>query len=188
MLIVGTESKDIFLLEPSGMAIKKKITLKSVPCFIESTGQFDVDYRLYAACRDGKVYVIRNSEIMTDQVFSIESKPVGLLLFDKQVVIAGMNNSMHSFYLKGKKNFHITLPSNIVDIAKLEVKRTQQGGSGQCVIIALGNGEIRLYNPKDKNLIHILKIDVSILFINILGACQRFKIWDIRKRGRMSDY
>jgi Bardet-Biedl syndrome 1 protein len=35
MLILGTESKDIFILESNGIAIKKKITgLKSVPCFI----------------------------------------------------------------------------------------------------------------------------------------------------------
>jgi Ciliary BBSome complex subunit 1 len=35
LLIVGTESKDLYVLDNSGMAIKKKITgLKSVPCFI----------------------------------------------------------------------------------------------------------------------------------------------------------
>ncbi len=84
-----------------------------------------MDYKLYIACRDGKVYVIKNNEVMTDQVFSIESKPVGLLLFEKQVVIAGMNSSLHSFYLKGKKNFQLTLPSTIVDIDKLDAKRTQ---------------------------------------------------------------
>jgi Bardet-Biedl syndrome 1 protein len=84
-----------------------------------------VDHRIYVACRDGKVYVIKNGEIMPDPVFSIESKPVGLLLFEKQLVIAGMNSSLHSFYLKGKKNFALTMPSNIVDISKIEVKRSQ---------------------------------------------------------------
>jgi Bardet-Biedl syndrome 1 protein len=125
MLVVGTESKDVFILENNGLAIKKQINIKSVPSFIVAYGQFDVDYKLYIACRDGKVYVIKNNEVMTDQVFSIESKPVGLLLFEKQVVIAGMNSSLHSFYLKGKKNFQLTLPSTIVDIDKLDAKRTQ---------------------------------------------------------------
>lgn len=150
------------------MAIKKQITLKAVPTFIECTGQFDVDYRIYAACRDGKIYVIRQGEI-TDQIFSIECKPVGLLLFEKQIVVAGMNNTLHSFYLKGKKNFTLNLPAAIVDIRRLDVKRTQQTTNGSCVIAALNNGEIRLYNPKDKNLIHILKNEVSILMSEIIG-------------------
>ena len=106
MLVLGTESKDIFILETNGMSIKKKISgLKSVPCFIQATGQHDVDYRIYAACRDGRVYLIRNGEVVPDFVYTVESKPVGMLIFDKQVVIAGMNNTIHSFYLKGKKNF-----------------------------------------------------------------------------------
>jgi len=71
-----------------------------------------------------------------------------------------MNNTLHSFFLKGKKNFTLGLPAPVIDIAKLEVKRSQTGG-GQCVIVALGNGEVRLYNPKDKNLIHIMKTEVS---------------------------
>jgi Bardet-Biedl syndrome 1 protein len=106
MLIVGTESRDLYILETSGMSIKKNISgLKSVPCFLQTSGQFDVEYRIYVACRDGKVYLIKNGEIANEIVYSIESKPVGMLIFEKQVVIAGMNNTMHSFYLKGKKNF-----------------------------------------------------------------------------------
>jgi hypothetical protein len=52
------------------------------------------------------------------------------------------------------------MPSSILDITKLEVKRTQSSQQGQCVIVALSNGEIRLYNPKEKNLINVLKLDV----------------------------
>ncbi len=83
-LILGTESRDILILESNGMAIKKKITgLKSVPCFIQATGQYDVDHRIYVACRDGKVYLIKNGEVVPDFVYTIESKPVGMLIFEK---------------------------------------------------------------------------------------------------------
>jgi Bardet-Biedl syndrome 1 protein len=84
MLVVGSESKEVCVLEPSGMGIKKKIVgLKSVPCFMQTTGQFDVEYRIYVACRDGKVYLIRNGEIVNEIIYSIESKPVGMLIFEK---------------------------------------------------------------------------------------------------------
>ena len=75
-----------------------------------------------------------------------------------------MNNTLHSFYLKGKKNFNIQTPAGIIDLAKLDIKRTQQSTSGNCVLIALNNSEIRLYSPKDKNLIHIHKNEVRLIF------------------------
>ena len=193
MLIIGTESRDILVLESTGMAIKKKITgLKSVASFIQATGQFDVDYRIYVACRDGRVYLIKNGEVVPDFTYTIESKPMGMLIFDKQVVIAGMNNTLHSFYLKGKKNFQILMPSPILDICKLEVKRTAASstGTGQCVIVCLANSELRLYNPKDKNLIHILKTDVTKIqqnYLTHLGSCQWRPVRYIWKRGRMHD-
>lgn len=155
------------------MAIKKKISgLKSVPCFIQATGQFDVDHRIYVACRDGRVYIIRNGEVVPDLIYSIESKPVGMLIFEKQVIIAGMNNTLHSFYHKGKKNFQMLLPAPILDICKLEVKRTaaSSSGIGQCVIVCLANSELRLYNPKDKNMIDILKTDVNQK-ISVVNSC-----------------
>lgn len=78
---------------------------------------------MFVACRDGKIYVIRNGEL-TDQIFSIESKPVGLIIFEKQVIVAGMNSTIHSFFMKGKKNFTITMPAPITNICKMELKRT----------------------------------------------------------------
>jgi len=90
------------------MVVKKQITLKAgvTPAFIQCQGLFDVEYKIFVACRDGQVIVIRNGEV-TDQVFRIEGRPLGMLLFEKQVVIAGMNSCLYGFYLKGKKNFSL---------------------------------------------------------------------------------
>ena len=140
------------------------------------------------------MYLIRNGEVVPEFVYTIESKPVGMLIFEKQVVIAGMNNTLHSFYLKGKKNFQLLMPCPIIDICKLEVKRTaaSSSGIGQCVIVCLANSELRLYNPKDKNLIHILKTEVillsSLLMSCDLGTCQRIAIWYIWQRRGMHDF
>ena len=56
MLLVGTEHQELILLEPNGLGIKLKIELRSVPVFILATGTFDVEYRIFVACRDGRVY------------------------------------------------------------------------------------------------------------------------------------
>jgi Bardet-Biedl syndrome 1 protein len=73
-------------------------------------GQLDVDYRIYVACRDGKVYQIKNGAV-EDKYFNIDCKPVGMALLEKTLVIAGMNNMVTSFYLKGKRNFAIQMPA-----------------------------------------------------------------------------
>ena len=65
--------------------------MKSVPVFIVAEGQFDVEYRIFVACRDGRVYQIRAGKVQ-EQEIAIESKPVGLVRLDKQIVIAGMDN------------------------------------------------------------------------------------------------
>jgi len=52
--------------------------------------------------------IIRNG-ILSEQFFRIESKPIGFLRFDKQLIIAGMNQTLNSFYMKGKKNYSITM-------------------------------------------------------------------------------
>lgn len=60
MLVVGTEQGSIHFLAPSGNEIKNTIQLGSVPVSIVCEGQYDVDYKCYAACRSGKILVINN--------------------------------------------------------------------------------------------------------------------------------
>lgn len=38
MLVLGTEQRNVFILDQTGMSIKKTMLLKSVPTFIETTG------------------------------------------------------------------------------------------------------------------------------------------------------
>lgn len=42
-LLIGTESKHLIVMEPSGMKEKKRYLLPSVPVFIQPSGQLDVD-------------------------------------------------------------------------------------------------------------------------------------------------
>ena len=60
---------------------------------------------------------------MIDREIAIESKPVGLVKFDKSIVIAGMDKTLQCFYLKGKKSFSITMPAEICTITKMEHSR-----------------------------------------------------------------
>ena len=112
-----------------------------------------MDHRILVVGRDGKVHIVKSGELQAS-TYDIESKPVGVVQQDKSVVIAGMNKMIHSFYSKGKKNYSIYLPSPVSCIEGMEMSR-QKGA--KCILAALMNGEVRMYNGKV--LISILKTD-----------------------------
>ena len=113
MLLVGTEHQQLIVLEPSGQKFRKEIKLKSVPVFILAHGQYEIDYRIFVACRDGRVYQIKQDKVL-EQEIAIESKPIGLVKFEKSIVIAGMDNTVQSFYLKGKKNWSLVIAKSAI--------------------------------------------------------------------------
>lgn len=100
-LLLCNENKELIIMEASGIKVKNTIKLPSVGVFMETVGQYDVDGRVFIACRDGKIYVVKGG-ILTTQVYDIESKPVGMTYVEKSIVVAGMNNVISSYYGKGK--------------------------------------------------------------------------------------
>ncbi|XP_067400512.1 Bardet-Biedl syndrome 1 protein-like [Emydura macquarii macquarii] len=58
-LVIGTENADVLILEPEAFTILAKMMLPHVPAFLDVMGQFDVEYRVTVACRDGNIYILR---------------------------------------------------------------------------------------------------------------------------------
>ena len=105
LIIVGTENKELLVLEKTGLSVLNTIKLKAVPVFMVSVGAYQVDYKIFVACRNGCTYQIKNGNISNSFQVHIESKPTGLLKLDKTVVVSGMNQNLYSFYNKGRINF-----------------------------------------------------------------------------------
>jgi hypothetical protein len=63
-LCIGTESRQVVILDPQGFSIVVKAVLPSVPAFICVTGMLEVDYRVVCACRDGRIYTIKNGQLL----------------------------------------------------------------------------------------------------------------------------
>lgn len=59
--------------------------------FVVTQGCYDIDYRIFVACRNGNTYQIKNGTISNSFKLHIESKPTGLVKLDKTIVISGMN-------------------------------------------------------------------------------------------------
>lgn len=138
--MVGTENREILILENNGMSIARVINLKAVPVYLAIQGSIEVEYKIFVACRNGYTYQIKNGKLSNRFVIHIESKPVGLLKLEKTIILAAMNRNIYSFFNKGRINFTKQMPAEITDICQMEPM--------QCILVALNNGEIRLYNDK----------------------------------------
>jgi hypothetical protein len=122
-LVIGTESGSILILESTGMEVKQEITIPSVAVFFCVEGTVEVDCKIFVACRDGNVYCYSKEKLNPAPVISIDSKPLGMIKMERTIILAGMDNAIHSFYLKGKKNFSVQLKTEIVAIEKLQTER-----------------------------------------------------------------
>lgn len=93
ILLVGTENKDVLFIDPVRFEVILALKLPSVPCMLSTSGCYDVDFRLWVATREAKVYLIRNKELM-GIVIELESYPVSLIMVDNRLWIACNNKSL----------------------------------------------------------------------------------------------
>jgi len=108
------------------------------------------------ACRDGHIYTIRNNEL-SGLVIELESQPCGLVRTAKNILVGCMNNVVHNFHVKGKKNYSLYMPAAIQCMEALDIVRVR---TVKCLIVALANGELRVYN--EKNLVSVYTMNDAV--------------------------
>ena len=77
-LVLGTESQNLFILDPEAFTILCSVQLVSVPVCLSVTGLYDVEYRILVACRNGAIYTVKRGTKVA--VLSME--------LDTQVIIS----------------------------------------------------------------------------------------------------
>ncbi|XP_013780434.1 Bardet-Biedl syndrome 1 protein homolog, partial [Limulus polyphemus] len=143
-LVLGTENKDVYVLEPDAFTILAAMTVPSVPAFLNVTGLFDVEYRIIVACRDGILYTLKRGFKTGRLCVELLSQPVGLLRVKNTVVVGCMDQTLSCFSMKGRNLWTIKLESSIVAMETIDI--TYLGI--QLIVIALSNGLIQLYQDK----------------------------------------
>lgn len=143
-LVVGSESKEIFILDPEAFTILSRNTVKSVPAFLNISGLFDVDFRIMIACRDAKVYQLKKGTGAAKLAFEMQSPIVGLERVGKNIAVGCMDKSITCFTTKGKKLWAIHLPGQITTMTVLNHKAKGY----KALMVALDNAEVRVYRDK----------------------------------------
>jgi Bardet-Biedl syndrome 1 protein len=108
------------------------------------------------ACRDGNVHSIKESG-PSGIVIELESMPCGLVRIDKSILVGCMSNAVHSFSLRGKKQYSLYLPDPISCMELLQLSKTR---TAKALIVGMASGEVRLYN--DKHLVASLRISEPV--------------------------
>ena len=140
-LVLGTENKQILLVNASKSEIVKRIPIDGVPAFVCCFGVHRVDYRIIVATRSGKVCSIKNGKtVRGGGLVNLESPPCGLLgVGSKTVVLGCRDRSVHSYSVKGRQNFTFQVDGNITSMANFE--RNEREG----FFLGLSTGEVSLY-------------------------------------------
>ncbi|XP_017348265.1 Bardet-Biedl syndrome 1 protein isoform X1 [Ictalurus punctatus] len=150
-LVIGTESQDVYILDPEAFTILSKMSLPSVPTLMDVTGQFDVEFRIIVACRNGNIYILRRDSQKPKYCIELSSHPVGLIRMGKNVVVGCAQETMQSFTQKGKKLWTTYLPAPVTTMALLDLPTR----GFQAILVALANCEVHVY--RDKNVVSTIK-------------------------------
>ncbi|KXZ45593.1 BBS1 protein [Gonium pectorale] len=164
-LVIGTESGRVLILNPAGTAPVKNIWVGITPAMIAIQGELDVGYRITVAGRDGKLYHIRNGELQ-QTIIQLEAQPVGLVRLVKHVAVGCMNDVIHAYQPNGTKSWSIYLPCHILAMQRMEVTGQRMT---KALLVALSNGEVRVYNEKLLVSVHTVNFPVTALWFGRYG-------------------
>ena len=121
-LIIGTENKDMYILDPEAFTVLVKQTLPSQPVFLRSTGLYDVDYRILVACRNGNILVMKKGANTPKFCITLNSHPIGIERIGKNIGIATMDKNLMCYNNKIKNLWSIPMPNNITCLASMDFK------------------------------------------------------------------
>jgi Bardet-Biedl syndrome 1 protein len=166
-LVVGTESKMIYILPPdlTNSNILCKTKLPSVPVMISASGQFLTEWRISVVCRDGKLYTIRQGDVrgtalLSGAVVDLTAPVIAMVKQDKNLWIATMDKTVSCYNIRGKRSKTIVLNDDVADLAVIAVRKAKVS---HLLVIGFITGDIRLYREGDQ--VYSFKLDKPVLAI-----------------------
>ncbi|XP_068161369.1 Bardet-Biedl syndrome 1 protein [Antennarius striatus] len=143
-LVVGTESGRVYVLDPEAFTVLSQMLLPSPPSLLDVSGQFDVEFRITGACRNGNIYVLRRDSDRPRYCVELSSHPVGLVRVGRSLVVGCADESLQGFTQKGKRLWRAELPAPITTMAAMSLPIR----GFQAVLVGVASGEVRVYRDR----------------------------------------
>lgn len=141
-LVIGTEAAEVLFLQPEGSKVDQRVAVPAVPFMLACYGTYQVDSRVAVACRDGNVYLLKQQKL-TSSVCECDTQVVAVVLLPSVVFVGTMDETLHCFDYRGRKQWSLALPSAITAMARMEMTG---GVSVAAAAVALADGDIRVYS------------------------------------------
>ena len=158
-LVVGTEDKDLIIIEPDAFTVISSVKLPSIPVFIEVNGGYDVEYRITVNCRDAHIYTLKRNAKQARLSVQLTSQCCAMVKMNSNIVIACIDNSLSCYNSKGNCLWTIRQPAAIRCMAAINIEMF----GVRMVAVSLANKQIVFYS--EKNVFDTLQMDEVICSI-----------------------
>lgn len=162
-LLYGTEKRMLYVLGPDAAEVVVRVELPSTPVSILTAGVLDGNYRIAVCCRDGRIYFIKDGKLQT-AVIQPDAQPCGMSRYDNLIAVITMANTLTYYTLKGKRQDAVFLPVPATNISTISDTVT---GAARGVIVALSNGEVRVYVGK-----HLQHVSQAYGTVTAMSYCR----------------
>ncbi|XP_071446183.1 BBSome complex member BBS1 isoform X2 [Hetaerina americana] len=179
-LVVATENKHIYILDPEAFTILEDIRVDDVSASLATSGLYDVDYCIFSACRRGCICVAGRGTTEAELLIAPGSLIMGFVIVPPpsskashvdptsrdsaedeirvgaSIVVALSNQKLQSYSRKGKKYWEIFLPAHaraIITVPLVHLGLT-------LVAVALAGGAVHFYH--EKVLVDVMKFPETV--------------------------
>lgn len=148
-LVIATENGEIFILDCQSFAILHHAKTNSnldCPVLISANGQWDQDFTIVVATRQGHVSVLRKGWLEGKNVIRLDQPVTGIALLpiDQTIVFICMNRSLQCFSKKGKRLWSVKLSAPAICMTCITLSHLGL----TLVCVALDGGKVQLYSAK----------------------------------------
>ncbi|XP_035784786.1 Bardet-Biedl syndrome 1 protein homolog isoform X2 [Anopheles albimanus] len=118
-LILATECGELLVLDTQAFGVLAQAKcgpFRGTPTLLSASGQYDVDYRVVIATREGSLCLLRKGWLAGQHIVRLEAPAAGLALLpiDQTIVVVCMNRTLVCYSKKGKKLWTVRLPQPAV--------------------------------------------------------------------------
>ncbi|XP_055846740.1 Bardet-Biedl syndrome 1 protein homolog isoform X2 [Episyrphus balteatus] len=161
-LVLATEHGEIYILDTQGFGIlyqARTCSYETTPSLMCVHGQYEADFRIVVATRNGAVHLLRKSWLEGKEIFKLNNPLAGLVLvpIDETIAVASMDKQLTCFSKKGKQLYTHTLEE--IPICLIPICLSHLGLTIVCV--SMVGGLVQLFIQK--SIVDQFKMEESVM-------------------------
>ena len=158
-LILGTETKNVIIFDPSQLRRLSCTKLQEVPVQIETLGAYENDHKIIVSDRNNSIYIMRKNVIK--EKIEITQPIINFIINPKSIYLITFSKKYECYLYSNKKSFSINLDDQATNIALYH----KESEDLYIIIITLANNDFLCF--REKQLIYKCKTNDKVFGIKI---------------------